>query len=96
MTDWFTRAVGHAVADVRTVLIDEGWFGRRDSPTDHSLISPQQGRRAPDAERDPLRRSGEPEYDPQREFEDGFRRGFEHGVERGSEPQPGHAFEIVR
>lgn len=106
---WFTRAFGVAVADARAALIEEGWFGRRESPRDHSLGSPpQESRQTPDAGRDPLGRTSEaehepqhelghePEYDPQREFEDGFRRGFNHGVERGSEPEPGHAFEIER
>lgn len=96
MTDWFTRAFGHAVADARTVLIDEGWFGRRESPTDHSPGHSQESRERRDTERDPLGRTSEPEYeyDSQREFEDGFKRGFEHGVERGSEHAP--AFEIER
>lgn len=27
-SDWFTKAFGAAVEDIRAKLIDEGWFGR--------------------------------------------------------------------
>lgn len=26
--DWFTKAFGDAVADIRQKLVEEGWFGR--------------------------------------------------------------------
>lgn len=39
-SDWFTKAFGAAVEDVRAKLIDEGWFGRS-SPQSTPPAQPQ-------------------------------------------------------
>lgn len=32
MSDWFSRAFGSAVADVRQKLVEEAWFGKTVTP----------------------------------------------------------------
>jgi hypothetical protein len=36
MADWFTEAFGAVIDDIRTELIDRGWFGRNARPPDHA------------------------------------------------------------